>query len=439
MVKKCDSFHHEAETAVKPKNSRTKSGYIRIICIVTNNIMRLTALFTFFIAMASAVHGQASIDCSPVEMQKLDSVINYLRVGQTDTYNPVEIFIYHFDGVSEYPVIDKLTLPSREPVNRQNYLFYEPSFKVNYILQEWDGNEFHDRSRTDYYYRPDRRLEKEVFSGFDGSLWIPYQQHIYNYDEQNIIRTYLRQMMYTPGVWTDFSYKNYIYDSQGRLTERNEQRIADGVIFWAELFTYDQSERVDTRIRQTLKYNPQTRTNELTNLNRQRYSYNKFGNLSTYLTDTWTNGSWALTGKSIYYRSWIFDKDVPICFRGHTMIVSVKVAVRLINIGAVPGRCECLTDGQDDGNNGRGNGRGRNNGLVVYPNPALASVTVLMPDGASAYDDISIYDHNGTLVRRYSAGSKSEDLDVSSLGAGTYYIVVNIEGESLMTSFIKAR
>jgi len=403
--------------------------------------MRQIGIITFLLAAVSAVHGQSSIDCSPVQVQKLDSVIHYLREGQTDIYNPVELFIYHFDGVADYPVIDKFTLPSREPVNRQNYLFYEPSFKVNYVLQEWDGNEFHDRSRTDYYYRPDRRLEREMFSGFDGSLWIPYQQHIYNYDDQNIIRTYLRQMMYTPGVWTDFSYKNYIYDDQGRLTERNEQRIADGVIFWAELFTYDEADRVAVRVRQTQKYNPQTRTYDLVNLNRQRYSYNKYGNLESYLTDTWTNGSWILTGKTRYFRSFIFDRDIPICYRGYTIVVSVKVAIRLFNNGAVPGSCECLSDDpdQDDGNNGKGNDNKPKNGLTVYPNPASTSVTVLLPDGASAHSDISLYDHTGALAGRYPAGSLSEPLDISSLGAGTYYMVVNVEGESLMTSFIKVR
>ena len=401
--------------------------------------MRNKIIMLFLLILALPAIGQVDVDCEPVVLQKIDSVINYLRVGQTDTYDPVEVFIYHFDGVSEYPVIDKLALPSREPVNRQNYLFYEPSFKVKYVLQEWDGNEFHDRSRTNYYYRPDRRLEREVFSRFDGSLWIPYQQHIYNYDDQNVIRTYLRQMMYTPGIWTDLSYKNYIYDTQGRLIERNEQRIADGVIFWADLFEYNEANMVDVRVRQTLKYNPQIRTYDLVNLERRRYSYNRYGNLESYLTDTWTNGSWVHAGKTRYFRSFILDKEIPICFRGRTMIVPVRVAVRLFHVGAVPGRCECLTDGQDDGNNVRSNGKRRNNGLTLYPNPASNSIRVIMPEGVSTYSDISLYDHNGTLVRRYPVGSQSDDLDISSLGAGTYYMVIIIAGEPLMASFIKVR
>ena len=62
-----------------------------------------------------------------------------------------------------------------------------------------------------------------------------------------------------------------------------------------------------------------------------------------------------------------------------------------------------------------------------------------MPEGVSTYSDISLYDHNGTLVRRYPVGSQSDDLDISSLGAGTYYMVIIIAGEPLMASFIKVR
>lgn len=403
--------------------------------------MRRFLLLVFFVTSFLSANSQTETDCGPIELQKLDSVVHYLREGQTYNYTPVEVFIYQFDGVSEYPVIDRLKLPSREPVNRQNYYFSPLSLKTHYILQEWNGTEFHDRSRSDYSYRPDGLIEREVYSGFDGSAWVPYQQHIFNYDEQNIIRTYLRQMMYSPGVWTDFSYKNYIYDGQNRLIERNEQRIADGVIFWVELFTYDKSDRVASRVRQSLKYNPETRSYALVNLNRQRYSYDKYGDLSYYLTDTWTDGSWVLTGKSRYFRSYIYDREVPVCYMNRTFIVTVRAAVRLLNYGAVLGSCECLDDRQKTGSNKWGNESGgrHDNGVTVYPNPASSAVKVQMPEGTAVYTDISIYNQNGRLMQRNPAGSLSESIDVSGLADGTYFIVISGAGESLMTSFIKAK
>jgi hypothetical protein len=227
--------------------------------------MRRGKIILILFVLAVQAAGQTTPDCGPVIVQKLDSVVNYVREGQTDIYTPVDLFIYNFDAEDAYLVVDRLSLPGRTPVNRQNYYNDNLDKRTHYILQEWNGSGFTDRSRTDYIYKPDGRL-REVFSGFDGNEWLPYQQHIYNYDDDNIILTYLRQMMYSPGVWTDFSYKNYVYDGQGRLTERNEQRIADGVIFWVELFTYDDNDRVATRVRQTLKYFPETRTSALVNL-----------------------------------------------------------------------------------------------------------------------------------------------------------------------------
>lgn len=415
--------------------------------------MRSKILLYVYLTLALPLAGQVPVNCDPVVFQRLDSVINYVRVGQTDVYTPAELFIYNSDVVSDYQSVDKFTLPSREPVNRQNYFFSYPSVKANYILQEWGGTGFSDRSRTDYYYRPDGLIEREVFSNMEGGQWKPYQQHIYNYDGQNVISTYLRQMMYSPGVWTDYSYKNYIYDDQARLIERNEQRIADGVIFWVELFTYDDAGKVSIRIRQTLKYLPATRTYGIVNLSRQLYSYDRYGELSGYLSETWTNNEWLPAGKSIYYRTILKDKEIPVCYKGQTIIVPVRVAVRLFERGALPGRCECLfPDGMPEISMGNGeiSPKGSEDNppkvsgdiftkvsLSVYPNPASSEITVVYPRQMEGTSEISIYSHGGRLFRREITGNPQETLDISDLKPGSYYLVVAVDGEVHKTSFVK--
>ncbi len=395
--------------------------------------------------MTAAAHlaGQTGVDCRPVVIQRLDSVVNYSREGQTDNYSPVDIFIYYFDGIDKYPVIDRLSLPERTPVNRQNYYYSDLGTKSHYILKEWNGSDFSNRSRTDYSYRPDGRLAGELFSGFDGSTWLPYQQHLYNYDDDNIIRTYLRQMMYTPDTWTDFSYKNYIYDDQGRLIERNEQRIADGVIFWVELFTYDDRDRVATRIRQTLKYLPAPRAYALVNLNRQTYSYDNFGDLSGYLIDTWSNNEWMLTGKSVYYRSLLLYKIVPVCYKGVTRLVPVKVAVRLLSQGGLLGSCECLFP---DGKKEEAKSseylpaiKLEESSVTVYPNPASSWITVLIEATNEKYSDVSIYYQSGSLITRDVIDGPSLTMDISSLKPGSYYMVFTGSSGQYTTTFIKKR
>jgi len=392
---------------------------------------------SLFLALALPSAGQIAADCEPVILQQLDSVVNYTRDGQTDIYTPVDVFIYWYGDLETEPSITRLSLPSRTPVNRQLYFYGETGLKRLYFLEAWDGSRYANSSRTEYHYDDQGYLVREVFSSYQDGSWMPYQQHWYNYDEDRTVLTYLRQMMYSPDVWTDYSYKNYIYDDQGRLIERNEQRISDDVIFWVELFTYNDQGKTDTRVRQTLKYYPATRTYGLVNLSRQIYSYDRYGEMSGYLSETWTNDQWVLTGKSVYYRSLLTEKIIPVCNRGVTIMVPVRIAVRLFARGALPGSCECnFPDGIPDGL--KGNDRKQaDSGVIVYPNPALSQITVVLPEGQTGYGDISIYSHGGSLVKRTVTGSPSETVDISDLNTGSYYLVVTVDGKSLMTSFVK--
>jgi hypothetical protein len=394
-------------------------------------------IISLCIGLALPAAGQVDPDCEPVIFQKLDSVVNYVRVGQTDTYTPVDVFMYEVDEVELIPVVERLSLPSRNRVNKQVYFYGDDELKSSYILQVWNGSEYINSSRTDYFYDEDGFPERELFSSYSGGSWEPYQQHWYNYDEEMTVLTYLRQMMYSPAVWTDFSYKNYIYDDQGRLIERNEQRISDNVIFWVEIFTYNDLDRTASRVRQTLKYFPETRTYGLVNLSRQIYTYDRYNELSGYLTETWTDNEWVLTGKSVYHRSFLTDKIIPVCYNGVTMLVSVRIAIRLFSRGALPGSCECLfPEGYPEGSKGN-NGRPGDGVLKVYPNPASYEITVDLPEGQAVPSDISIYSHGGSLVKRTIAGSRSETVDISTLKPGSYYLIVTADGKSLMTSFVK--
>ena len=399
-------------------------------------MMRREIVLSLFLAVALPSTGQLSADCEPVIFQKLDSVVNYVRQGQTDIYTPVDVFIYGQAGLETLPSITRLSLPSRTPVNRQVYFYDSSNQKSHYILESWDGSGYVNSSRTDYYYDDEGYQVREVFSSFQDGIWKPYQQHWYNYAEDRTILTYLRQMMYSPDVWTDYSYKNYIYD-QGQLVVRNEQRISDGVIFWVERFTYNEDGKTDTRVRQSLKYYPETRTYGPVNVSRQTYSYDRYGEMSGYLSEAWIENSWQLTGKSIYYRSLMTDAIIPICSKGKTKFLPVRAALRLVDLGALIGSCECLfPDGIPDDLKGS-DSKSSDGGLLVYPNPASSQITVVLPEGQTVYGDINIYSHQGSLVKRTVPGSRSETVDISDLGTGSYYLVVTADGLPLMTSFVK--
>ena len=399
----------------------------------------IVLIFLFTLVLAK---GQKIIPCRPVFVQKLDSVVNYVRDSNTGVYTPTDVFVYQFAENGIYPVIDRFDLPARTPVNRQNYFYNESGQKTHYILQDWNGSGYTDLNRTDYYYNESGYLALEVFSGSEDNQWIPYQQHVYNYDENSIVLTYLRQMMYSAGVWTDFSYKNYIYDSRGMLIERNEQRIADGVIFWAEQFTYDDKGRTAIRIRQSLKYYPVTRTYVMENLNKQIYSYDIYGDLSEYAIETWINNSWFLTGKSVYFRTLLYGTRVPVCFNGNTIIVPVNILERILERGGLLGACRCHTDikSADDikAFDNSKTKEGSSPKVVLYPNPASSQITVWFPElTESCYTDLNIYNGSGSLVIKERIADQLLSIDISHLTPGSYRLSLTGEGGAYTTTFVK--
>ncbi len=109
--------------------------------------------------------------------------------------------------------------------------------------------------------------------------------------------------------------------------------------------------------------------------------------MSGYLTETWTDNEWVLTGKSVYHRSLMKDKIVPVCYNGVTRMVYVRIAVRLLNMGALLGTCECLFP-EDYSDGSKGNDDSFGDGVLkVYPNPASYELTVVLPEGQAVHSE----------------------------------------------------
>jgi len=403
--------------------------------------MKSKILFTGFLLISMAGFGQRVVDCDPGMIQRIDSVVNYVKEANAEIYTPVDVFIYEFDGEEHYPVIERLSLPSRTPVNRQNYFFDETGRKTYYILQYWNGEAYYDSGRSDYFFNEQGYLEQEVFSGMAEGVWEPYQQHWYNYDENNITQTYLRQMMYSEGVWTDFSYKNYIYNSLGQLIERNEQRISDDVIFWAELFTYDAEGKTAVRVRQSLKYSPDTRTYVMMNLNRQIYSYDIYGELSGYHVETWLDNSWILTGKSVYYHSLIKGNRAAVCHKGQTIIIPASQIAKHLGHGDQMGPCECLSVIQAEllkDDKAIVSGKSLiDKVVVVYPNPVTTEISVCLPEPPGKNASLTLHSRSGSLIVNKELSGQLETINLEQLMPGSYYLTVKDDSGSFITTIIK--
>jgi len=393
--------------------------------------MKKAVILSGIFLLSFTVSGQKE-SCTDGLIQKLDSLINFSLDNTTGFYTPVDVSIYQFDGFEHYTGIEKLLLPSRNRVNRQNYFFDSEGRKSYYILQTWNGSAYADNARTDYYYNSDGNLEREVFSGFVNSAWEPYQQHWYNYDENKTVTTYLRQMKDASGQWYDFSYKNYIYNEAGQLIERNEQRIADNVIFWAELFTLDNSGKVATRVRQTLKYSPVSAAWQLVNLNKQIYYYDIFGELRMFFVENWTDNSWVLAGKSVYYRSYIKGSKIQMCHNRRTICVPASRVETYLELGDTLGPCDVREKDASNMLNKDGTEK-----IILYPNPAISDLNIEIPETRTNLTDLMVISQTGiTVIHDLILDRKSFTIDISGLLPGAYQVVLYGEGGEMISGTI---
>lgn len=74
--------------------------------------------------------------------------------------------------------------------------------------------------------------------------------------------------------------------------------------------------------------------------------------------------------------------------------------------------------------------------IVIYPNPASASINVNISDG-SALGTLKIYTMAGTLVKIVEMDGGERDINISDLAPGSYLISVETEREPIVKSFIK--
>ena len=124
------------------------------------------AILSLFLMTSLYVAGQTNAGCEPVVISRLDSVVGYGWQG--GVFVPSDVYIYRNSQIDLNRVIERLSISSRTPVNRQVYYDDERGLTTKYILQVWNGTEYINSTGTDYTYNPHGYLLQEVFSKYEG-------------------------------------------------------------------------------------------------------------------------------------------------------------------------------------------------------------------------------------------------------------------------------
>ena len=363
------------------------------------------------------------------KVQRLDSVVYILRDDQTGNDYPDYVFIYMYDRGKDDPrEVLKHSLPERALINRQLYTYDRDGFKTRYLYQEYVDGSWADRMLVEYTPNADGKTEQELFStpGVNGA-WQPYQRHTYTYDQQGRTALYLRSMYDAVRGWYDFSENIWTFGEGGMLLQRVEQRVADDWIIWTETYYYGAGEKPIERIRQTMRYDPVSRTNILTNDSRHLYYYDEFNDPVVAEQYRWLNGEWSYVGKSLYYYSFIPGRKVTLCHKGHTISVAPQAVNAHLAHGDYIGTCE-HAGGYGGTNPCREPGRQPRYGKV-FPNPASDHFELTLEQD-HPFSSAELISAGGRVMRTHDISSRDRVIfETGGLRSGQY--ILKLSGGTL--------
>jgi hypothetical protein len=368
------------------------------------------------------------------KVQRLDSVVYILRDGQTGQDIPDYVFVYSYGkGMDDPREVIKYGLPERELINKQLYTYDRDGFKTEYLYQEWIDAKWTDRMQVQYTPNADGKTDREVYSSPAGSgTWQPYQRHIYSYDQLGRTALYLRSMYEPARGWYDFSENIWTYGDGDMLLQRVEKRVADDWIIWTESYYYGEGEKPTERIRQTMRYDPVSRTTKLTNDTRHLYFYDEFSDPVVAKQYRWLNGEWSYVGKSLYYYSFIPGRKVTLCHNGHTITVAPQAVRAHLAHGDYLGPC---VSGKEGSGPGKGQDAPEKYGKV-FPNPAAGHFELLLEPGHPFRNAELITSGGRVVISKDVSTLERVIFDVSGLRQGQYVLKLQGSSESEQTVVI---
>lgn len=362
------------------------------------------------------------------KVQRLDSVIVYVRDTQSGIDLPGYVFVYDYSRNTDGPrEVVKLNLPERSNSNRQLYTYAKDGFKTSYLYQEWAVNSWQDKMLTKYVQNDEGNLGHELFSKPDASgQWVEYQQHFYEYDQDGRIALYRRQMARADGSWYDFSENIWTFNDDDQLLMRVEKRTADDYIIWTETYNYGDGFKPVERIRQTMRYDPVVRHNRLINDTRNLYYYDKFNDPSVVELYRWKNNDWVYEGKNMFFYSFIPGRKITICHNGHTISIAPQALPAHLAHGDKIGAC---TDDEEKWGNSLSSYQKKNNSPVtVFPNPATTYFEVKFPP-EHQFRVATLFSGVGRIITSQNVANLEHiSFNIANLKSGNYLLKLSGQG-----------
>jgi len=330
-------------------------------------------------------------------------------------------------------------------VNDQQYTYnYDANNNLLTVLyQYWESNSLVNVSLDTYTYDFNNNLLSELHQRESNNSWENYDQNTYTYDANNNLLTNLWQD-WINNSWVNDCLYAYTYDS-------NNNMLTEKSCSYSYTYTYDSNNNVLTKLignSSLFVYSYDSNNNMLTelqqnwqnnswvNISQTSYTYDSNNNKLTELRQNWGNNTWVnsiqylmtydenMNGISAERWTWVDEKWQPL---GNS---SEPIYLFYNNMQSALWRmvCEKLTSSfikvSDLTAIKEPQATPELNAISIYPNPTMGKLRIT--NSKLRIKDIQIFNVTGNKFP-LSVEKAGDEIDISHLPAGTYFVQVTTE------------
>jgi hypothetical protein len=304
-----------------------------------------------------------------------------------------------------------------------------------------------EQARTDYVYNTDNLLDTETSFYYTGGAWVPSGRNLffydsnkrvaevhiqkwvntdwatdriqknYQYDENNNLLLF-QAIYWRNNSWTTPTTDSSYYDTEGKLIKR-QAFYATGATDYRIIYTYNV---VDLLTDAYAEYPSSTGWINWWLVN---YQYNSCGRKISQIQYSGTGTVWLPRTKTVFFSHFsAYDfpyRKIPVCHKGHTIVVSKNALRAHLAHGDCIG--ECTSEDHTCPWKDNFEKESHKPPFTISPNPAYDRIRIKITEDDCIFSRVELIDFNGKLLRVINVNGQEEiQISRGQLKSGNYLI-----------------
>ncbi len=273
------------------------------------------------------------------------------------------------------------------------------------LHEEWNGNVWANSYRETYTYDDNQNKLSLILEVYQISNWVYSQKQTCTYNENGQLLTMVDED-WQNNDWVNTSRQTYTYDNNGNLSLLLSEEWQTGA--WQNIalssFDYDSFGNQLNQITRVWQ------NSDWVNSGRFLYSYDENNNSVTGTFERWENNSWQASGDAGLN---VFSNQQYLFSFSFIYMYEASFTSINTNLPKVP----------------------IESNIGIYPNPSNDYIEVNLPEKMT-FSTLSVYNVLGNCLLKTQASGTSARIDIQSLAAGSYLLVVQSGGEKRVSQFV---